>query len=141
MPNETNAPQQELAAYRAMQAAVQEEYDRTADRMATLKAQGKEKTATYRQLFAKKLAVGGGFHPAGRFQLLHLGGGVGVLGLHRAEHGFKGGQSLLRRLAGWGAHSSTTPAWRQMRSVSSSQRLTCTSPTWALPSSSIHSRL
>lgn len=58
MPNETNAPQQELAAYRAMQAAVQEEYDRTADRMATLKAQGKEKTATYRQLFARKLTLG-----------------------------------------------------------------------------------
>ena len=57
MPNETNAPQQELAAYRAMQAAVQEEYDRTADRMATLKAQGKEKTATYRQLFARKLTL------------------------------------------------------------------------------------
>ena len=55
MPNETNAPQQELAAYRAMHAAVQAEYDRTAEKMAALKAQGREKTATYRQLFAKKL--------------------------------------------------------------------------------------
>ncbi len=49
--------QEQLAAYRAMQAAVQEEYDRTADRMATLKTQGKEKTATYRQLFARKLTL------------------------------------------------------------------------------------
>lgn len=57
MPNETNAPQQELAAYRAMQAAVQAEYDRTAEKMAALKAQGREKTATYRQLFARKLTL------------------------------------------------------------------------------------
>lgn len=58
MPNETNAPQQELAAYRAMHAAVQAEYDRTAEKMAALKAQGREKTATYRQLFARKLTLG-----------------------------------------------------------------------------------
>lgn len=49
--------QEQLSAYRAMQKAVQEEYDRAADKMATLKAQGKEKTATYRQLFARKLQL------------------------------------------------------------------------------------
>ncbi len=49
--------QEQLAAYRAMQKAVQEEYDRAADKMAALKAQGKEKTATYRQLFARKLQL------------------------------------------------------------------------------------
>lgn len=49
--------QEQLAAYRAMQAAIQQEYDRAADKMAALKAQGKEKTATYRQLFARKLTL------------------------------------------------------------------------------------
>ena len=58
MPNETNAPQQELAAYRAMHAAVQAEYDRTEEKMAALKAQGRETTATYHQLFARKLTLG-----------------------------------------------------------------------------------
>ena len=50
--------QEQLAAYRAMQKVVQDEYDRTADKMAALKIQGKEKTATYRQLFARKLQLG-----------------------------------------------------------------------------------
>ena len=58
MPDAANAPGRELAAYRAMHAAVQAEYDRTAEKMAALKAQGKEKTATYRQLFARKLTLG-----------------------------------------------------------------------------------
>lgn len=49
--------QEQLAAYRAMQAAIETEYTRTAERMAALKAQGKEKTATYRQLFARKLTL------------------------------------------------------------------------------------
>ena len=49
---------EQLAAYRAMHAAIQTEYDRAADKMAALKAQGKEKTATYRQLFARKLTLG-----------------------------------------------------------------------------------
>lgn len=49
--------QEQLTAYRAMQQAIQEEYDRTADKMAALKTQGKEKTATYRQLFARKLQM------------------------------------------------------------------------------------
>ena len=49
---------EQLAAYRAMHAAIQAEYDRAADKMAALKAQGKEKTATYRQQFARKLTLG-----------------------------------------------------------------------------------
>ena len=49
--------QEQLAAYRAMQKAVQAEYDAAAEKMAALKAQGKEKTATYRQLFARKLQL------------------------------------------------------------------------------------
>lgn len=49
---------EELAAYRAMQAAVVAEYDRTTGKMAALKAQGREKSATYRQLFARKLTLG-----------------------------------------------------------------------------------
>lgn len=49
--------QEQLAAYRAMQGAVQAEYDAAAEKMAVLKAQGKEKTATYRQLFARKLQL------------------------------------------------------------------------------------
>lgn len=49
--------QEQLAAYRAMQGAVQAEYDAAAEKMAALKAQGKEKTATYRQLFARKLTL------------------------------------------------------------------------------------
>ena len=48
---------EQLTAYRAMQGAVQQEYDRTADMMAALKAQGMEKTATYRLLFARKLTL------------------------------------------------------------------------------------
>lgn len=35
--------QEQLAAYRAMQGAVQAEYDAAAEKMAALKAQGKEK--------------------------------------------------------------------------------------------------
>lgn len=58
MPDAANVPDRELAAYRAMHAAVQAEYDRTAEKMAALKAQGKEKTAAYRQLFARKLTLG-----------------------------------------------------------------------------------
>lgn len=49
--------QEQLTAYRSMQQAIQEEYDRTADKMAALKTQGKEKTAAYRQLFARKLQL------------------------------------------------------------------------------------
>ena len=36
---------------------MQAEYDAAAEKMAALKAQGKEKTATYRQLFARKLQL------------------------------------------------------------------------------------
>ena len=56
MPND-KTPEQELAAYRAMHAAVQAEYDRAAEKMTALKAQGREKAATYRQLFARKLTL------------------------------------------------------------------------------------
>lgn len=48
---------EQLAAYRAMQADVQQEYDAAVEKMAVLKSKGKEKTATYRQLFARKLQL------------------------------------------------------------------------------------
>src|SRR5699024_4843819 len=92
------------------------------------------------QLFGEQLAVGGGLDPPGGFQALHLGGGVGILGLHGGQHRLKLFQPRravrLRR-----AHSSTTPAPSQAARVSLSHKLTCTSPTCALPSSSMHSRL
>ena len=43
---------EQLAAYRAMQRFVQEQYDTAEQKLAALKAQHKEKTATYRQLWA-----------------------------------------------------------------------------------------
>ena len=51
-------PEEKLAAYERMQAAVRAEYDSTAAKMAELKAKGREKSATYRQLFARKLTLG-----------------------------------------------------------------------------------
>lgn len=42
MPND-KTPEQELAAYRAMHAAVQAEYDRAAEKMTALKAQGRKR--------------------------------------------------------------------------------------------------
>lgn len=44
-----------LAAYEAMHAFVQAEYDRAAARMAELRAAGREKSATYRQMMGNKL--------------------------------------------------------------------------------------
>lgn len=44
-----------LAAYEAMQAFVRAEYDRAAARMAELRAAGREKSATYRQMMGNKL--------------------------------------------------------------------------------------
>lgn len=44
-----------LAAFEKMLAAILSQYDSTIEKMAKLKADGKEKTATYRQLFADKL--------------------------------------------------------------------------------------
>lgn len=40
-----------------MQKAILEQYDATVEKMAKLKAEGKEKTVTYRQLFANKLQL------------------------------------------------------------------------------------
>ena len=47
--------EQRLKAFEDMLAAILRQYDDTAEKMAKLKAEGKEKTVTYRQLFANKL--------------------------------------------------------------------------------------
>lgn len=52
------SPEEKLSAYERMQAAIQAEYDSSAAKMAELKAKGREKSATYRQLFARKLTLG-----------------------------------------------------------------------------------
>ena len=44
-----------LEAFEKMLASVLSQYDTVSQKMAELKEQGKEKTATYRQLFANKL--------------------------------------------------------------------------------------
>ena len=44
-----------LAAFEKMLTFVQQEYDKTKEKMAALKADGKEKSATYRQLMGNKL--------------------------------------------------------------------------------------
>lgn len=49
--------EQWLKAFEDMLAAVLRQYDDTAEKMAKLKAEGKEKTVTYRQLFANKLQL------------------------------------------------------------------------------------
>lgn len=46
-----------LKAFEDMLAAILKQYDDTAEKMAKLKAQGREKSATYRQLFATKLQL------------------------------------------------------------------------------------
>lgn len=46
-----------LEAFEKMLADVLSRYDSTTEKMAELKASGKEKTATYRQLFADKLQL------------------------------------------------------------------------------------
>ena len=46
-----------LKAFEDMLAAILRQYDDTAEKMAKLKAEGKEKTVTYRQLFANKLQL------------------------------------------------------------------------------------
>lgn len=48
-------PAEKLAAYEAMQQFVQQRYDDAVARMAQLKAQGREKSATYRQMMGDKL--------------------------------------------------------------------------------------
>lgn len=46
-----------LKAFEDMLAAILKQYDDTMEMMAKLKAEGKEKTVTYRQLFANKLQL------------------------------------------------------------------------------------
>ena len=46
-----------LKSFEDMLAAILKQYDETAEKMAKLKAEGKEKTVTYRQLFASKLQL------------------------------------------------------------------------------------
>ena len=49
--------EQKLKAFEDMLAAILKQYDDTMEKMAKLKAEGKEKTVTYRQLFANKLQL------------------------------------------------------------------------------------
>lgn len=46
-----------LKAFEDMLAAILKQYEDTTEKMAKLKAEGKEKTVTYRQLFANKLQL------------------------------------------------------------------------------------
>lgn len=46
-----------LKAFEDMLAAILKQYDNTTEKMAKLKVGGKEKTVTYRQLFANKLQL------------------------------------------------------------------------------------
>jgi hypothetical protein len=46
-----------LKAFEDMLAAILKQYNDTTEKMAKLKAEGKEKTVTYRQLFANKLQL------------------------------------------------------------------------------------
>ena len=46
-----------LKAFEDMLAAILRQYNDTTEKMANLKADGKEKTATYRQLFADRLQM------------------------------------------------------------------------------------
>ena len=50
-------PQARLAAFEAMLARVEQQYAETCAHMYRLKAEGRIKTATYRQLFARKMAL------------------------------------------------------------------------------------
>ena len=46
-----------LEAFEKMLNSILSQYDSTVEKMAKLKAEGKEKTVTYRQLFANKLQL------------------------------------------------------------------------------------
>lgn len=46
-----------LESFENMLKAILSQYDLTVEKMAKLKAEGKEKTVTYRQLFANKLQL------------------------------------------------------------------------------------
>lgn len=49
--------EQRLEAFENMLKAILSQYDSTVEKMAKLKSEGKEKTVTYRQLFANKLQL------------------------------------------------------------------------------------
>ena len=49
--------EQRLKAFEDMLAAILKQYDDTTEKMAKLKVEAKEKTVTYRQLFANKLQL------------------------------------------------------------------------------------
>ena len=49
--------EQRLKAFEDMLAAILRQYDDTTEKMTKLKAESKEKTVTYRQLFASKLQL------------------------------------------------------------------------------------
>ena len=49
--------EQRLKAFEDMLAAILKQYNDTTEKMAKLKADGKEKTVTYRQLFTNKLQL------------------------------------------------------------------------------------
>lgn len=49
--------EERLAAFEAMLDSVQRQYAETTTRMDKMKLEGKVKTATYRQLFARKLSL------------------------------------------------------------------------------------
>lgn len=49
--------EERLKAFEDMLAAIRKQYDDTTEKMAKLKVEGKEKTVTYRQLFANKLQI------------------------------------------------------------------------------------
>ena len=52
----TDGPER-LAAFEAMLAEVERQYRETEERMAALKARGRERSATYRQLLGNKLTL------------------------------------------------------------------------------------
>ena len=52
-----NIDEKRLKAFEDMLAAIRKQYDDTTEKMAKLKVEGKEKTVTYRQLFANKLQI------------------------------------------------------------------------------------
>ena len=52
-----NMDEKRLNAFEDMLAAILRQYDDTAEKIAKLKVEGKEKTVTYRQLFANKLQL------------------------------------------------------------------------------------
>lgn len=52
-----NMDEKRLEAFENMLKAILSQYDSTTEKLAKLKAEGKEKTATYRQNFANKLQL------------------------------------------------------------------------------------